>query len=131
MKKLTEKQRWKACDVHISDPVSLAEADLSLPFIYDRVYGLFYVPGGYHPAAQSLLLAFHHDLKCGVDVAEKLGLEYSCGTAEAWLALPGSAFRSSVGKKVNVGSKRKLNEAERDFFASVNELLADAISPRG
>lgn len=125
MKQLTQKQRWAACDVNMSDPVELQEANLMLPFVYDREYGLFYVPGGYHPAAQSLLLAFHHGLRNGVEASEMLGLEYSCGTAEAWLALPGTAFRSSVSKRVCVGKKSNLSENERDHFAFVNELLAD------
>lgn len=113
----TEKQWWRMCDVGLHLPTPLAEADLSRPFVYERRYGVFYVPGGHHPGAMSFLLALQHGCDSGMDVAEKLKLEYSSGTADYWLEhTPGAAFRSSVGKRIQVATGRGLTVQERRLF---------------
>lgn len=117
---ISDEMWWAMCDAHLSLPVPLAEADLSKPFVYERSRGVFYVPGGYHPSAMSILLAFQHGLTCGIDVAEKLKLEFSSGTADYWLEhTPGAAFRSSVGRCVVVGSTKGLTIQERRLFGEV------------
>lgn len=58
----TDEQWWAMCDAHMSLPVPLAKADLTKPFVYERRFGLFYVPFGFHHRAMSLLLAFQYDL---------------------------------------------------------------------
>lgn len=115
---------WRMCDCHMSNPVPLAQADLSRPFVYERRWGVFYVPGGYHRIAMTLLLAWQHDCDCPVDVANKLGLDMSFDTADHWLAnTDGAAFRSSVGKRIQVASRDKLNLQERRLFGEVSCLL--------
>lgn len=122
----SDEQWWSMCDACMSMPVPLAQADLSKPFVYDRQYGVFYVPMGYHQTAMSVLLAFQHGLTKGVDVSEKLELRYSEGTADEWLrATPGACFRSSVGKKVQAGQRGSLSVIERRIFGEVEYLFED------
>ena len=120
----SDKQWWKMDSANMSYPVPLAKADLSKPFVYDREFGVFYVPCGYHQSAMSLLLAFKHGCKDGVDVAEKLNLEYSSGTADYWLEnTQGAAFRSSVGEKIQAGKKGNLTVIERRIFGDVQYIF--------
>lgn len=123
---MTQQMWWKMCDCQMELPIALAQADLSKPFIYERKWGVFYVPSGYHQAAMSLLLAFQHNLNSGVDVAKKLGLVHSEGTADHWLEhTQGAAFRSSVGKKINVATLKNLSVQERRYFGEVMCLFDD------
>lgn len=118
---LSQRQWNQFCDFCMSHPVPLAEADLSKPFVYERRYGVFYVPGGMHQSAMSFLLALQQGCEDGIDAAEKLGLSYSDGTADRWLEhTPGAAFRSSVGKRVQVGSGKGLTVQERRLFGDVS-----------
>ncbi len=118
MSKFTDKQFWAMCDAHMSRPVPLNDADLSRPFVYQRGYGVFYVPGGCHPAAMSLLLAFNHGYLNAIDLASELNLEYSSATADRWLEeTPGAAFKSSVGKRIQAG---KLSLSELRAFGEVD-----------
>lgn len=113
----TEQQWWKMCGVGLDLPVSLHQADLARPFVYERRYGVFYVPGGHHPSAMSYLLALQHGCEDGIEVAAKLKLEYSGGTADHWLEhTPGAAFKSSVGKRIQVATGRGLTILERRLF---------------
>lgn len=118
---ITDKMWWKMCDLHMALPVPLKEADLAKPFVYERKWGVFYVPMGMHQGAMSLLLAFQHGLESGVKVAEKLGLTYSEGTADYWLEhTPGAAFLSSVGdNRIQAGSFKQLNVREHRLFGDV------------
>ncbi len=105
------------CEFGMSEPVPLALADLSRPFIYERRHGVFYVPSGLHPSAMSFLLALQLGCQHGIDAGAQLGVKYSCGTADYWLEhTEGAAFRSSVGKKIQVASGRKLTVQERRLF---------------
>jgi hypothetical protein len=80
-----------------------------------------YCPMGMHQGAMSVLLAFQHGLTCGIDVAEKLGISYSDGTADYWLQhTPGAAFRSSVGRRIQVATLSGLSIKERRAFADVD-----------
>ena len=110
----TDEQWWSMCDAHMSLPEPLAIADLSRPFVYDRRYGVFYVPSGHHQHAMSILLAFRHGHTKGLAVAEHLGLAFSHGTADEWLrTTPGACFLSSVGKNVLAGNRESLSVLER------------------
>lgn len=121
---ITEKKWHAMCDAHMEEPVPLEQADLSKPFVYDRKYGVFPVAKGLHQIAMSLLLAWDNDLKNGVQVAEKLKLPYSHGTADYYLKnTEGTAFRSSVGKIVWAGHKDNLTEKEKDYFGRINYLF--------
>lgn len=120
----TEEQWWAMCDANMGLPLPLNEADLSKPFVYERAHGVFYVPRGSHQHAMSVLLAFQHDLHKGVDVAKKLSLVFSSGTADHWLQnTPGAAFRSSVGKRVLVGKRGSLTVMERRRLGDVEYLF--------
>lgn len=117
LSELTDRQWNKYAEFNMSDPVPLGEADLTKSFVYERRHGVIYVPGGMHVSAMSLLLALQHDCEDGIAVAEKLKLKYSSGTADHWLEhTPGAAFRSSVGKRIQVATGRGLTIQERRLF---------------
>lgn len=120
-------QMWNAmCNAKMSLPVPILEADLSKPFVYDRSYGVFYVPSGSHQIAMSLLLAWNMNEKNGVRIAERLGVPYSHGTADYYLEnVEGTAFLSSVGKSVIAGKKNNLNETEKDCFGNIKYLTVN------
>lgn len=111
------------CDLNMSEPVTLAKADLSKPFVYCRQYGLFYVPMGHHQAAMSLLLAFAHGVRDGIDVANLLGLDFPSETADLWLErTPGTAFKSAVSKSVYAWRPDNLTVIEKRMFGPINYL---------
>lgn len=102
----------------MSLPVPLEQADLSRPFVYERQHGVFYVPFGKHQRSMSFLLALQHGCDSGVEVAQKLGLDYPELTADHWLEhTPGAAFRSSVGKCNQIGSSKGMTPLERRLLA--------------
>ena len=116
---LTQHQWNKFCDFNMSQPIPLQEADLTRSFVYERQYGVFYVPGGYHPSAMSFLLALAHGCEDGIEVATKLNLDYSYGTADYWLEnTPGAAFKFSVGKTIQVANGKKLTILEKRLFGN-------------
>lgn len=120
---ITDSIWYKMCDAGMSLPEPLETADLTKPFVYDRKYGVFPVVRSNHQIAMSLLLAIHKGYKNGVDASEKMGLEYSNGTADHYLSnITGTAFLSSVGKCITAGSKNNLNEKEKDYFGSISYL---------
>lgn len=120
----SDEQWWAMCSAHMSLPVTLKDADLTKPFVYDRRWGVFYVPFGQHQLAMSILLAFHHGQTDAIDTAEMLGVEYSGGSADLWLEkTPGAAFRSSVGKKVQAGPRGNLTAIERRFFGDLEHVF--------
>ncbi len=123
----SDRQWWSMCDAHMSLPVPLHTADLTKPFVYDRKWGLFYVPSGLHQQAMGILLAFHHGLLNGNDVAVHLGLPTrdSHYAADYWLEkTPGAAFRSSVGKKkVQAGPRGNLTAMERRLLGDIEHVF--------
>lgn len=123
---LTGRQWSQFCDLCMSEPVPLGQADLRRPFVYERQYGVFYVPGGMHPSAMSFLLALQHGCEDGIDVANKLNLSYSAGTADHWLAsTPGAAFLSSVGRSIQVAGSRGLTVQERRLFVGFTSVFGN------
>lgn len=122
----TDAQWWAMCSFDMSLPQQLAEADLTKPFVYQRGLGVFHVPAGRHQAAMSLLLAFQNGLTSGIDVARRLGLDFSDGTADHWLEhTVGAAFRSSVGASVQAGRPGSLSSSERRYFGDVQYLFGE------
>lgn len=116
---MTDEMFWGQCDCDMSDPVPLSQADLTKPFVYERRWGVFYTPPGYHQHAMGLLLAWQHACHKVIPVTEKLGIAYD-GAADYWLAhTPGAAFRSSVGKTIQVASLKGLTIQERRLFGTV------------
>lgn len=123
----TDRQFWKICDARLGEPLPFAKADLTKPYVYDRKYGVFWCPMGHHQAAMSLLLAFHLGFDDGISVAEHLGVEYSCGTADYYLEnIPGTCFKSSVSKNVQAGRKGNLSPSELRFLGPVIYSLTPA-----
>lgn len=117
----TDRQWWRMCGLDMSRPVPLAQAEPAKPFVYDRKWGLFYVPSGKHSSAASLLLSWHHGLNSGIDVSEKLKVKYSSGTFEHWLCtIPGTAFLSSVGKSVYCGEPGNLTVIEKRLLRKLS-----------
>jgi len=116
----TEGQFWKLCDAQMDLPVPLAVADLTKPFVYTRKYGVFYVSSGYHQMAMSLLLAFDHGSLNPIYAAEALGLSFPFKSADHWLrTTPGTAFRSSVGKKGVHAHRGSLTAIERRLLGDI------------
>lgn len=114
---LKNRQWNQFCDFGMSDPVPLASADLTRSFVYERRFGVFYVPSGMHTSVMSFLLALQMGCDHGIDAAEKLGVAYSGGTAEYWMEhTPGGAMRSSVGKRIHVGDAQSLIDEECSRF---------------
>ena len=100
---ITDRHRWKMVDAGMSMPVPLQEADLTKPFIYQRGFGISYVNLGHHMTVMSLLYIFNKGYIDYIDLLEddKVDNNMECWEmADAWLELPGTAFRSSVGKGV-------------------------------
>lgn len=107
----TDEQWYAMCDANISLPVPLAKADLTKPFIYDRKWGLFYVPGGRHQIAAATLLAFHHGFRKAYEILE-LNIDNYADTY--FETVPGTAFKSSVGTRlVRTWSPQSLTAVEK------------------
>lgn len=122
---LTSRQFNAACDLCMSEPVPLGQADLAKPFVYDRTIGVIYVPMGYHQGAMGLLQAIKMGLNNRVEAAEKLGVRDLGDVADHWLEhTPGAAFRSSLSRKIKVGTGKGLSPMERRRFGDFDALFA-------
>ncbi len=122
---IPDKQWWAMCNAQLSEPVALAQADLSKPFVYDRDFGVMYCPFGHHQNAMTLLLAFAHGCADQIEVAEKFGLD-APGTADKWLETrPGAAYRSAVGSKIRAGRRGGMTMIEKRIFGEVEYQFAD------
>lgn len=116
---ISEEMYQAMCTCGMSEPVSLAAADLTKSFVHERRRGVFYVDYGHHCSAMTLLLAWQHGLVRTGQILRKLKID-SHTAAEAWLEnTPGAAFRSSVGRSIQVASLMNLSIAERRLFKNV------------
>lgn len=113
MLELTDDMWWKLCDAGMGEPIPLSEANVTQSFVYDRELGFIYVEPGYHTIAMATLYGFHAGNNDLFALAKELGVYWSSGLAEKWLALPGTCFLSSVATAINVGYKGTLNVIER------------------
>lgn len=85
--------------------------------------GVFYVGFGHHQSAMSLLLAFAHGVRDGIDVGRLLSLEFPSETADHWLEITlGSAFRSAVSSKVYAWRPENLTVIEKRFLGPIEFL---------
>lgn len=126
MHDIPDEQWWAMCDAQLSEPVALAQADLSKPFVYDRDFGVMYCPSGYHQNAMTLLLAFANGLARQAEVGDKLGLDVPIETADRWLETrPGAAYLSAVGAKIRAGRRGGFTVIERRIFGEVDYQFAD------
>lgn len=120
MKTLTQEQFWAACDANMSDPLTLEQADLSKPFVYDREYGLFYVPCAYHQLALAQLFAWHTGFVKAYDAIDAFKMRDSSQAADKLFEnFPGIAILSSVGVTVHAFNKNSLTQREKDFFGKI------------
>lgn len=117
---LTPQQLQALKETGASEAEPLHLADLSRPFVYDRAFGVFYCGAGRHRDTMSLLFAFARGYECGIDAAEELGLDFPDETADRWLEeIQGTAFRSSVGRRVQVGKRTNLTIIEKRWLGEV------------
>lgn len=117
---ITDKMWTKMCGCSMSLPVPLDQADIKKPFVYDRKYGVFYVPASKHQLAMSLLLAWHRGMDCGLDIANKLNLSYPFGSADFYLErTDGTAYLSSISKKIYSWTPNQLNSKEQNYLGDV------------
>lgn len=117
---LPDRKWWALCDANGCRPVPLdRESGKLKSFVYDRAVGVIPCSFGAHPGIMSLLLAWRFGCNGGVEVAEKLGLEFSRGTADRFLTLEGAAFRSSQGAVVEAWSPRNLEDWEIAFLGEI------------
>ena len=128
-------------DCYVSDPVPLDEADLSKPFVYDREWGIFYVPSGYHQSVQCMLLAWKkgypsitdlliNDPELEAEVKEKTyssAGKYSY-LADKFLELQGTAMKSSIGDKLQVYSLKNLSFNEKAKFQHFEIFETDSLN---
>lgn len=121
----TEDQWYRLCDANTCLPVPLKDADLTKPFVYDRKWGVFYVPQGYHNIIMATLLAFHHDELNYFAVGTKLGINMSLSNAaDLWLKNTiGVAFKSSVRDYIYIGAFKNLSVFERRVFHRAIEIF--------
>lgn len=120
---ITDEMWWQMCSADMSMPIALHEAHLGHPFVYDREYGLFYVPEGRHQLAMAILLGFHLDRTDLIELAVDLKVEFSAGLADAWLEGEGRCFKSSVSNTVKGGYKHSLSYDELVIFGKVDYIL--------
>lgn len=141
MKEITDEMNWAMVDCYVSDPVPLNEADLSKPFVYDREWGIFYVPSGYHQSVQCMLLAWRKGYPSIIDLlindpdleAEVKEKTYSSAgkysyLADKFLELQGTAMKSSIGDKLQVYSLKNLNFNEKAKFQHFEIFETDSLN---
>lgn len=119
MFKPTDEQWYAMCDARMSRAVALRDADLTKPFVYDRRFGLFYVPMGYHQQAMALLYAFHHGVTRTYECADVLGIAYDrvAKLADRWLSeKSGTCYKSSMHQSIRCWKPGHLSAAELRHF---------------
>jgi hypothetical protein len=87
-------------------------------FVYDRAWGVFTCPGGLHRDLMALLFALRNASANPLQLADELGCSID-DLADRFLERPGTAFRSSAGRRTLARSPRHLDEVEVDSFAPV------------
>jgi hypothetical protein len=118
---ITEEQWYKFCDAGGGRPMALAAFDLTKPFVFFRKYGIFPVNHGHHQQVMALLYAWEHDYHCPYDMIRDKKIREISTLADAFLEeLDGTAFRSSVGKKVVAGKRTSLTTIEKRKFGEIS-----------
>lgn len=114
---------YSMSDAGMSLPVTLNDADLSIPFVYFRKYGVFYVSPENHHHAMALLLAWEMDCYDYLDIDnESIGIQdfFSCDVhsfSDYFLEhFKGTCYMSSVNNKIRAFSSKNLNSMEIDTF---------------
>jgi hypothetical protein len=130
-KPLTEEQWYRMSDAGAGEARALPEFDVTKSFVYDREYGIFPVNGGYHQQAMAQLYAFHHGFADAGQMIDHLKSQSSKRWETSHLAdlfiekIPGTAFRSSVGKCVVSATRHSLTPIEKRIFGELKYTLED------
>lgn len=126
LEQLSEQHLTKLLNINCYPPIPLQAADLSIPFIYDRRFGVMVCDSGYHQQAMATLYSFDQD----VDSPYKLfggSTKSLYDLSDKWLSQVGTAFKSGVGRQnmIYAGLSGNLNYMERIRFGAVYYLLND------
>lgn len=127
---LEGKKWWALVDAGGEEPYPIDQWDMSKPFVYDRKWGVFPVQSGNHFLVMALLYAWHHGFdrlggqferylkESGVEVK---GIGFVKKYADVYIeTIPGTAFKSSVNKKVVFSGKPShLTETEKDYLGKI------------
>jgi hypothetical protein len=130
-KPLTEEQWYRMSDAGAGEARALPGFDVTKSFVYDREYGIFPVNGGYHQQAMAQLCAFHHGFEDAGKMIDHLKKQTSKRWETSHLAdmflekIPGTAFRSSVGKSVTAGTRHSLTPIEKRIFGELKYAFED------
>lgn len=124
----TEAQWTAMCGAQMDMPVPLHQADLQQYFVWERAYGVFYVPFAFHDMAMTTLLAFSrgHESIEALHAAETPRPPFSEAWSDEWLRQPGTALRSSaiVGSpRVRIGFPTNVTHMERRIFQAAGMTL--------
>jgi hypothetical protein len=100
-------------NAEMSHPKSLNELDPEKDFVYDRHYGLFFVPFGRHTIAMATLYSFHKGFVFYGDLSD--GYVDTSKIADKFIdEIEGTAFKSSVADSVYY---RNLSSMEKRLFS--------------
>lgn len=113
-------------DYNISFPVPINEHDLTGAWVYNRKYGVFEVPIGYHQAVMAFFYAWETGYEHPFDIPDIDG-DYLAKAAELYLTLPGTAYMSGAWHKPRIlaGLKNNLNRNELNYFGDIDYILED------
>lgn len=119
MREITDYTRWRMRAANMFRPLSLDEADLSIPFVHHREYGVFYVVRSYHQMVMGILLGFERVTR---SVSELFGVKPNNELREAAEGTEGTCFKSSVKSKTLAWNQYSLSEYEKDIFGPIEYL---------
>lgn len=130
MKEITDEMFYKLVDYKMSEPIPLLKADLNIPFIYDRNFGVFYVDSGMHILGMALLYCWKFDCNSKRDLLIKrpelkedmkncfgIDSQYQFLADKFLLESKGAAMGSSVSNYILIGNLSNLNEQEKIIFS--------------
>lgn len=103
------------------DQFFLRHPDWTYPcdsFVYDRKFGVIPVIYGYHSIVMATLFAFHKGFLKSIE----LNMDSSYLSDEYIKNIHGTAFLSSVSRRVLTWSEKRLNAVEKRTFIDVTEL---------
>ncbi len=112
-------EQWNRIGNELSMPVPLHTANLDLPFVYDRKWGVFYVSMGYHQIAMATLLTFRagyaDPYEYGRRILKLEGYSFLNEMADKYLMeTEGTCFASSLEPDmIIVGKRGHLNAGEK------------------
>ena len=124
-KALTKKQWYRICNAGAGQAQSLAGFDVSKSFVYSREFGIFSVDHGHHQQVMATLYAFNCGFASSADMLDDLYHRREMRKDSSYLAdlylekIPGTAFRSSVGKCVTTGTRASLTAIEKRIFGEL------------